>query len=545
MIRFLLNFLMAMASAAGLHAATTIQGMVWVDTDRNGVRDEDDPPKGEIGLKLYFDKNGDGFPERLLSRTVSDSKGHYSFPAEKPGLYSVGLEVNGLPDAIYETTRLHAGPRDRDNDLNRNSLRTQPIKVGAGDSVLESVADVGLVVGSTEVEYLGQENYVSLTGLKVPCDIYLYKGLKLRFPSHHGRLDSKVIKQWMQWLKLTDSIQQQLFVSEAFLDGGMARELGRGNLDTQVGHRPLAYAGGTFASAPRSEGDDVGKVLLDDPDDFHRHWTLIYEMGRVHPGPWHFRATWPPYTFMNAHFQTAVVLHELGGEEALKKPNPYNGLAYQSNLTGLDFWERSNYKFADTFQPDFADRGVELFIGDERNYLWGGVINLMILFHIYREDGFEKMVEVLQNMARKERLVSTAAQAGLDFSEAVNEATDGKYARKLIEDWGMPDPAKYVFRISGRDTGPFEEKNEYLWDFIPFHSEEVAEGYSPITQNSSKGYVRWTNKPGWATRSRDGRLGQERERDLVQHGDGAGGSARLRRLHLHDRGAPRPSPARE
>jgi hypothetical protein len=295
--------------------------------------------------------------------------------------------------------------------------------------------------------------------------------------------------------------------------------MGAGNLDATVGQRPLAYAGGTFASSPRSEGDDVGKVLLEDPDDFHRHWTLIYEMGRVHPGPWHFRATWPPYTFMNAHFQTAVVLHEIGGKKGLVA-NPYNGLAYETNITGLDFWERSDYKFAETFQEDFNDRGVELFHNGERNYLWGGSINMIILFHIYREDGFEKMVEVLQNMARKQRLVSTAAQAGLDFSEAVNEATDGKYARKLIEDWGMPDPAKYVFRTLGRDTGDFVDKDEYRWDFIPYNSEKVAKGYAPLTEKSMKGYVRWTRPPGWATCSRDGQLNKASQRDQTIVGMG-------------------------
>lgn len=379
------------------------------------------------------------------------------------------------------------------------------------------------MAGSADVEYLGKENYVSLTGLQVECDIYLYQGLKLRFPAHHGRLEPKVIKQWMKWLKLTDSIQQQLFVSEAFLDGGMARELGAGNLDAIVGHRPLAYAGGTYASAPRSEGDDVGKVLLEKPDDFHRHWTLIYEMGRVHPGPWHFRATWPPYTFMNAHFQTGLVIHHLGGDEALEVPNPYNSLSYQYNITGLDFWTCSDFKFVDTFQPDFADRGVELFIGEERNHLWGGTINSMILFHIYRNDAFEKMVEVLQNMARKQRLVSTAAQAALDFSEAINDATDGKYARKLVDEWGMPDPKNYAFRVTGKDTGKFVAKDEYQWDFIPFNSDEVADGYAPLTEKNLKGYVRWTSPPAWATRSRDGNLNKAPAIDQTSVGTGYNG----------------------
>lgn len=246
---------------SSLHAST-IGDSVWIDLNRNGIRDNEEPGKEGIGLKIYFDKNGDGFPERLIARTKSDANGRYSFDVRKPGLYSVGLEVKSLPDEIYEATRLHVGAPEKDNDLNRNSLRTGPIEVKADNGDFTNVADVGLVIGSTKVEYLGKEKYVSLTGLQVDCDIYLYKGLKLRFPAHHGRFKPAVIKQWMQWLKLTDSIHQQLFVSEAFLDGGMAREMGRGNLDATVGHRPLAYAGDTYASSPRSEGDDVGKVLL-------------------------------------------------------------------------------------------------------------------------------------------------------------------------------------------------------------------------------------------------------------------------------------------
>lgn len=520
MLRFFLLLLLAIAPPTGLYAAT-VGDLVWVDANRNGVQDEGERPQAKIGLKLYFDKNGDGFPERLVARTDSDAQGRYAFKNVKPGLYSVGLEVNSLPETIYEATRLDVGDDKRDNDLNRNTLRTYPFEVKAGEGVMNDVADVGLVVGSAKVEYLGKENYVSLTGLQVECDVYAYQGLKLRFPAHHGRLNPEVIKQWMQWLKLTDSIQQQLMVHEAFLDGGLARELGAGNMDATVGHRPLAYAGGTYASQPRSEGDDVGKVLLDGPDDFHRHWTLIYEMGRVHPGPWHFRATWPPYTFMNAHFQTAVVLHELGGEAAMKKPNPYNGLAYESNLTGLAFWEKGDFKYAETFQKDFNDRGIWLeHDNGDKHYFWGGTISMMLLFHIYQEDGFEKLVEVYQNMARKQRVVSTAAQAGIELSEAINEATDRKYARKLIEDWGMPDPKKYVFRTFGKDSGPFVDKHECRWDCIPYNSEDVAEGYAPLTPRSLKGYVRWENPPAWATRSWDGQLGHATGRDQTIVGMG-------------------------
>jgi hypothetical protein len=370
--------------------ATTVGDLVWVDANRNGIQDAGEKPQAEIGLKLYFDKNGDGFPERLIARTASDAEGRYAFTDLKPGLYSVGLEVNSLPENIYEATRLDIGSDAVDNDLNRNTLRTKPFEVKVGEGVLDDVADVGLVVGSTGVEYMGKENYVSLTGVQVMCDVYVYQGLKLRFPAYHGRLKPEVIKQWMRWLKLTDSIQQQLMVHDAFLDGGLARELGAGNMDATIGLRPLAYAGGTYASQPRSEGDDVGKVLLDDPNDPHRHWTLIYEMGRVHPGPWHFRAMWAPYTFINAHFQTAVVYHEIGGLEAVKKPNPYNGLAYQDWINKLDFWEKSDFKFAQTFQDDFGDRGLWLEHNGEREYHWGGTVISSILFCIYREHGFEK-----------------------------------------------------------------------------------------------------------------------------------------------------------
>ena len=59
----------------------------------------------------------------------------------------------------------------------------------------------------------------------------------------------------------------------------------------------------------------------------------------------------------------------------------------------------------------------------------------------------------LERVRRDDHLDTLVAQAGLDLSEAINDATDGKYARKLIEDWGMPDPAEYVFRTLGRDTG--------------------------------------------------------------------------------------------
>jgi hypothetical protein len=201
------SFLLTVFSAT-LHAAI-IGDTVWIDLNRNGIRDKDDPAKAEISLKLYFDKNGDGFPERLIARTKSDAEGHYAFEATKPGLYLVGLEVKSLPDEIYEATRLHVGAPDRDNDLNRNSIRTAPIAVKADSGDLTNVADIGLVIGSTKVEYLRQEKYVSLTGLQVDCDIYLYKGLKLRFPAHHGRLKPAVIKRQRPRIRLRERRRQR------------------------------------------------------------------------------------------------------------------------------------------------------------------------------------------------------------------------------------------------------------------------------------------------------------------------------------------------
>jgi hypothetical protein len=84
----------------------------------------------------------------------------------------------------------------------------------------------------------------------------------------------------------------------------------------------------------------------------------------------------------------------------------------------------------------------------------------------------------------------------------------------------MPDPKDYVFRETGKDTGKFVDKDEYLWDFIPYNSEDVAEGYAPLTEHSLKGYVRWANAPGWATRSWDGGLGQATNRDQTIVGMG-------------------------
>lgn len=74
MIRILLPLLLGSFSQAA-----TVGDLVWLDANRNGLQDKDEKPQADIGLKLYFDKNKDGFPERLLDRATSDKDGRYSF----------------------------------------------------------------------------------------------------------------------------------------------------------------------------------------------------------------------------------------------------------------------------------------------------------------------------------------------------------------------------------------------------------------------------------------------------------------------------------
>lgn len=95
----------ASPSKAGVSPVTlfrvtsAIGDYVWLDADRDGVQDLDEPGLANVTLALYSDPNGDGDPSdgTELGTTTTDLYGWYLFPNLGAGNYVVGVtDENGV-----------------------------------------------------------------------------------------------------------------------------------------------------------------------------------------------------------------------------------------------------------------------------------------------------------------------------------------------------------------------------------------------------------------------------------------------------------------
>lgn len=73
----------------------SIEGVVWVDTNANGIRDNDEPPRGLIPLILR-DQGGND-----LDTTFSDVAGKYRFENLPEGFYSIQTRLLGALEATF------------------------------------------------------------------------------------------------------------------------------------------------------------------------------------------------------------------------------------------------------------------------------------------------------------------------------------------------------------------------------------------------------------------------------------------------------------
>jgi hypothetical protein len=79
----------------------TIQGVVFFDTNQNGVQDINEPGIPNVQVCLFSDTNGDGTPDTQLACTTTASDGGYVFVHRVPGNYGMG---SGTPSGLTPTT---------------------------------------------------------------------------------------------------------------------------------------------------------------------------------------------------------------------------------------------------------------------------------------------------------------------------------------------------------------------------------------------------------------------------------------------------------
>src|SRR5699024_9458728 len=107
---------------------------VWIDTNRDGIQDDNEDPLEGVTVVLY---DGDG---NELERTTTDEAGRYIFDNLPAGEYQVGFELTKEQKERYEFTGLTQGDDpSRDSNAGENG-RTSIFTLGP-DSTLVSAED--------------------------------------------------------------------------------------------------------------------------------------------------------------------------------------------------------------------------------------------------------------------------------------------------------------------------------------------------------------------------------------------------------------------
>ncbi len=123
----------------GAKQMAVLSGIVWLDTNADGIMNNGEGGQAGVQLQLEGTKNG------LLYETVSASDGSYSFPQVKPGVYKLRVYV---PEGMGFTKYSETGRE------NRSVITSEGKSVGVKQYELKSgevktLQHVGLIQGAT------------------------------------------------------------------------------------------------------------------------------------------------------------------------------------------------------------------------------------------------------------------------------------------------------------------------------------------------------------------------------------------------------------
>ena len=88
---------------------------VWIDENRNGIQDDDEPSLEGVTVVLYA---GEG---KELERTTTDEKGRYLFDYLNAGEYQVGFELTEAQRELFEFTDYTVGADDKNGGVDSNA----------------------------------------------------------------------------------------------------------------------------------------------------------------------------------------------------------------------------------------------------------------------------------------------------------------------------------------------------------------------------------------------------------------------------------------
>ena len=79
---------------------SSIGDRIWLDSNRDGKQDLDEPGVNDVSVTLRSDPDGDGIFDTVVSTTKTSGNGNYQFPTLPPGLYLVTVTP---PDGLTPT----------------------------------------------------------------------------------------------------------------------------------------------------------------------------------------------------------------------------------------------------------------------------------------------------------------------------------------------------------------------------------------------------------------------------------------------------------
>lgn len=255
----------------------------------------------------------------------------------------------------------------------------------------------------------------------------------IAFYAPPGRVTQEMANQWLAWYARVDELYR-IVVPRTDAEFELVF---RGN-DPNFGRKKvIAFAEDSCGAGCGNKGqaETVWSTLdaaVADPYDFTHHWILFYEMGRGGGNEsFDYRANWPVDQIMLPHLMASFAYYDLGGMDALLSEVDGSGGTPRKIWLDMDNWQADGHKYVEYF----TDQNQTWF--DPNGYF---PITPGIIQRIGVEQGLEAVNRVFDNISDYPASASyeSATDAMCDFQEAVNEATNGQYADKMVNDWGLP-----------------------------------------------------------------------------------------------------------
>jgi protocatechuate 3,4-dioxygenase beta subunit len=127
---------------AGLFELLSLGNLVWIDTDNDGMKDDEENGVQYVDLALWLDLNNDDSPDVNTGKTAfTDENGFYLFEELVPGNYIVQVDPISLgAGGVLEGYKSSTGdPTDPDDDINNDDDGFDP---GLGIGVISKTIEL-------------------------------------------------------------------------------------------------------------------------------------------------------------------------------------------------------------------------------------------------------------------------------------------------------------------------------------------------------------------------------------------------------------------